>query len=297
MKKFLSRLSIFIIPFPVFVSIVILIDPFNFFGISDFITSETKTNTSEIIHPQLWKMIDYKRVKTNKIILGDSRAAKVNPDSLYKKTGERVYNLAYPGGTLLDIIESFWYAVELQKLEEVYIGINFNLYNDYERNNNVDQAKSLMKNFITYSFNKVILMSMVQNIKRQFFVENLVVGTPKMEREEFWNYLVTFMGKRFYQKYKHPDTYQKELTKISNYCRENNIKLVFFMPATHVECQQRVSDFKLDSAYHVFIRDIADLGPYYNMDIPNDYTRNKANFWDPYHPRNDSLIVHTIWKN
>jgi hypothetical protein len=295
MRKFIKRMFIFFIPFPIYIGLVVLIDPFNYFDISHVISNNTKINTSERLHPQLWKLIEYKRMRTAKIILGDSRSAKVNTADLKSSIGSDIYNFSYTGGTLIDIIETFWYATTKQKLEEVYIGINFNLYNDFERNNNVEQARSIMKNFFSYSFNKVVISSLIQNIKREYFIKDFIVGTPDMDRNKFWSYQIDVMGKRFYQKYKYPEQYHQDLVNISNYCKKNNIKLTLFMPPTHVELQKRISDFKLEDEYNTFVQDISKLGSYYNFDVISDYTKNKQNFYDPFHPVNDSLIVHSIW--
>ena len=219
----------------------------------------------------------------------------INADNLNQMNGSRIYNFSYPGGTLIDMMETFWYVVEKQKLDEVYLGINFNLYNDFERNDNVKQAKSIMKNLFSYSFSKAVLKSMVQNIKKQYFVPDYVMGKPDMSKDEFWKYLLTTNGKRFYQKYKHPDQFLRQLSEISDYCKKNHIKLVFFIPPTHVELQQRIADFNLEKDNFIFIQEISKLGKCYNLDTSNEYTQNRKNFNDPFHMVNDSFIVHSIW--
>jgi len=290
MRKFLLKLAVFFIPFPLYIGIVILIDPYNYLNVSNFVSKETKLETSAKFSPQLWKLIEFNHIKADKIILGDSRSARVNADHLKQTTGLEFYNFSYAGGTLIDMIETFWYAAKIQELKEAYFGINFNLYNDFERNNGVEQARSIMKNLLSYSFSKVVFRSMIQNIKRQFFVKDYTIGEPDMNRDEFWNYQLQAMGIRFYQKYKHPDEYLGKLSEISEYCKRNNIKLVFFMPPTHVELQKRIADFKLENDYTRFINDIAALGMYYNLDVPSNYTQNRKNFNDPFHPVNDSLL-------
>jgi hypothetical protein len=295
MKKFFIKLAIFLIPFPLYLGIVMLIDPYNYLNVSHLISPETKLATSAKFNPQLWKLIEFKHIKADIIIFGDSRSAQVNAEHLKQTTGFNFYNFSYAGGTLIDMIETFWYAAEKQNLKEAYFGINFNLYNDFERNNGVEQARSIMKNIFSYSFSKVVFKSMIQNIKKQYFVKDYTIGEPDMNREEFWSYQLHSMGIRFYQKYKHPDQYLDQLSEISDYCKKNNIKLVFFMPPTHVDLQKRIADFKLEKDYDRFISDISTLGKFYNLDVASKYTQNRNNFNDPFHPVNDSLIVNSIW--
>jgi hypothetical protein len=295
MKKFLLKFAVFLIPLPVYIGIMLLIDPYNYFGVSDWISDDIKSNTSEILNPQLWKMIEFKNQKCSRIILGDSRANKIRTEHVKELTGSDYYNFSYPGGTLIDMIETFWYADSMIKLKEVYMGINFNLYNDFEKNNHVKQVKTIMNNLFSYSFSKIAFTTAIQNIKKQFFVNELKIGVPDMSFDEFWNYEVNVIGKRFYQKYKHPDGYHTDLIKISDYCKANNIKLVFFIPPNHVEWQQRIADFDLAEENKVFLNEISEMGTLYNLDVANEFTENKKNYFDPMHPVNDSLIIHTLW--
>jgi hypothetical protein len=264
-------------------------------GFSNWISEETKKSISEKQNSQLWKLIEFKNLRSTRIILGDSRANIIKDFHLREITGSDYYNFAYPGGTLIDMIETFWYANDLTRLEEVYMGINFNLYNNYETNNNVKQAESIMKDFFSYSFSKITFITSLNAIKKQFFVKDLQIGNPDMDRSGFWNYVLDVTGRRFYQKYKHPDKYRDDLIRISEYCKANKIKLIFFIPPNHVEWQKRVTDFELEEEYKTFLKDILSLGTVYNLDVANDFTGNKDNFYDPMHILNDSILIQTIW--
>ena len=297
MKRFLGKIAIYLIPFPLYIGLVVLIDPYNYFNVSHLISQETKEETSSLFNPQLWKLIKYRHLKSDKIILGDSRSAQVNAEHLKQATGQEVYNFSYAGGTLVDMIETFWYVVDIKDINSVYFGINFNLYNDFERNNGVEQARSTMKNMFSYSFSKVVFRTMLQNIKKQYFVKDFKLGVPDMSQDEFWNYQLESMGIRFYQKYKHPDQYLKQLTEIAEYCNANDINLVFFMPPTHVDLQKRIADFNLEKEYKRYVEEISSLGKCYNLDVPSDYTQKRKNFNDPFHSVNDSLIIDKVWIN
>jgi hypothetical protein len=295
MKNFLIRLLIYVIPLPLFLCCILIIDPFNYFDISHFITDGTKHNISRKLNPQLWKMLEYKHLRTNSIILGDSRSDLIDTEHIRQLSGKDVYNFSYGGGTLLDMIETFWYADGLTDLKEVYIGINFNLYNDFEKNNNVAQAKSISRNFFSYSFSKVVFKTALESIKKQYFVKDLQIGIPEMDFEGFWKYQLDVNAKRFYQKYLYPEDYFRMLKEISDYCDKNHINLILFIPPNHAEWQQRKFDFGLTQEHALFLKDMSELGKVYNFDIVNEFTSNKVNFRDPVHPVNDSLICHTIW--
>lgn len=295
MKKFLKRLLIYLVPLPLYLGIIMLIDPFNYFGNNNFVSEEVKIDISEKLNPYLWKLIEYKHIQSPRIILGDSRAAKIKEYHIKEITGKDYYNLAFPGGTLADMIETFWYATNQVDLKEVYMGISFNLYNDFEQNNNVKQAMDIKKNFFSYAFSKIVFGSTLKDIQKQFLQKETTVGIPDMNAEDFWQYEIDVIGKRFYQKYRYPRNYHDELVEISEYCKKKGILLVFFMPPNHTDWQKRVSDFNLESQKNEFIRDISQLGILYNLDVPDDFTTNRKNFLDPVHPVNDSLLVKTLW--
>ncbi len=297
MKKFLTRLLFYLIPLPVYLGIILLLDPFSYMGWGTMISNDDKIRISGKLNPFLWKQIEYNHSLSSRIILGDSRSATIKSEHLHELTGKDYYNFAYPGGTLLDIIETFWYAQSKVKLKEVYIGINFNLYNDFETQNNVKQSKPLLKNYFTYAFSKIVVKSSIMLIDQQYFAKDLVIGKPDMDFEEFWNYSLRETGKRFYGKYRYPETYHKELLRISNYCRENHITLVFFIPPNHTDWQHKIAEYHLEDENKTFINDINALGELHNLNIENDFTKNKANYRDPMHTRNDSLLVSTLWRN
>jgi hypothetical protein len=295
MRKFLIRFFIYLIPLPVYLGFVLIVDPFNYAGRSHLISDDTKTEIAERMNPYLWKLIEYKHDKSSRIILGDSRANKIQDYHVEEITGNDYYNLAYTGGTLADVIETFWIASKMVKLREVYLGISFNQYNGFETNNNVKQSSAILKNFFTYSFSKIVFTSSIKCVRKQFFTKNLTVGVPDMNKDEFWKYELDDVARRFYQKYKYPDGYHKDLIRIADYCRKNNIKLVFFIPPNHVDWQKRIADFNLEEQRQVFIRDIERMGILYNLDVVNDFTQNREKYFDPVHPVNDSLLVNTLW--
>jgi hypothetical protein len=247
------------------------------------------------MNPQLWKLIQFKNNPCSRIILGDSRANKISAGTLKEITGKDYYNFSFMGGTLIDMMEAFWYANERVKLEEVYMGIDMNLYNDFEKNNNVKRTKAIMNSYFTYAFSKVLVTGMIKNIQKEYFDEDMEIGKPTMDFDTFWKYHLENIGKRFFQKYAHPDEFYQELSKISEYCKENNIKLVFFIPPNHVDWQHKITEYGLEAEYSRFLNDIQQLGIMYNMDVPDAYTENRNNFLDPVHTVSDSVLINTIW--
>lgn len=127
-------------------------------------------------------------------------------------------------------------------------------------------------------------------------METYKVGVPNMTYAELWEYEINVISKRFYSKYKYPEEYYKKLKIISDYCKQNDIKLVFFTPPTHTDLQKRIKDFNLEEENRRFLNDVSGLGQFYNLDVESDFTRNRENFVDPYHAWTDSFVIQKIWR-
>ena len=104
---------------------------------------------------------------------------------------------------------------------------------------------------------------------------------------------------KFYENYAYPDNYFEELKEISNYCSQNNIKLIFWIPPTHIEFQQRKIDFGLEKFDQQFVSDLQSLGDLYDFDFNSELTRNKEDYSDPMHYSHKigEIIYHEIFFN
>jgi hypothetical protein len=124
------------------------------------------------------------------------------------------------------------------------------------------------------------------------FNSTAAIGRPDMSATEFWKYQLDVTANRYYANHTYPTVYYESLKKISEYCKSNNIKLVFFIPASHVDLQKKTEEFNLLAEEGKFKEDIKKLGDVYDFNYPNEVTKNRANFSDPFHFNN--AIVKTI---
>lgn len=297
MKHFLLRILLFSTPIFIYVLVALFIDPYSIIHKqSNPKYSELNKHISIQINNPLFKLEEYSDNPTDLIILGDSRTNKLDTklfDNLAKMNSS---NLAYSGGTLSEIIKTFWYAAEIHNLKEVYIGINFNLYNETQNMNRVDEAIKLKNSPVLYLFSKYCLKSIYLVIKSSITNEIINIEEPNLNKAEFWEYQLESSANNFYRVYQYPVDYHQSLLEISKYCKRKNIKLIFFIPPTHIDLQQKVNEFDLETMESRFIADLLELGQFYNFDYPNKITENKDNFLDPFH-YNDSianLVVHEI---
>lgn len=73
------------------------------------------------------------------------------------------------------------------------------------------------------------------------------------------------------------------LVEISNWCAQNNVALIFFVPPTIIEMQGRTTEFGFGDLNHRFLADLARLGTVVDFDFGSPLTRNIERFTDAYH--------------
>ena len=246
-----------------------------------------KSQISYKLNRPLYKLQKYTEQPTDLILLGDSRTDLLKSSTFEKLTGLKSTNLAYGGGSLLEIIETFWYVAKIHNVKQVYIGINFSLYNENSYRNRVTEAIMLKGSPLSYLTSKYCYESLFLITKSIITSKDVVIGVPNLIKKEFWKVQLDSAASD-YRLYKYPKTYQKSLIEISSYCKANNIKLVFFIPPSHIDLQQKVKEFKLESDEKIFKTFLTNLGTTYDFNYPSDITRNYNNFTDPYH-YNDSI--------
>jgi len=297
MKKLCSKLFLFSLPFLIFVTVVVLVDPFNLFNVSRLIEPEYKLKTSAKLHYALWKLIEFRRAPAENILLGDSRTNALDVSRIESVSGEKYYNFAYGGGTVPEIVDTFWYAVQIKKPRKVFIGINFNQYNQFVSRNTFSEAKSISDNFLFYFINRSVIKSVRHNLYSQFIDNSFAIGKPPMTKDEFWLHQLKFVTPAFYRPYKYPGNFYQDLKKIATYCKQNNIMLTFIIFPTHVDLQRAVNDFNLSEYDLQFRKDLKSLGTVVDFDYPNSITTLKNNFEDPYHYNKDigNEIIDVIW--
>lgn len=289
MKKFLNKILILSIPIFAYLAICFTIDPYNLYGIEENERLATlKRSISYPINRRLYKIARYTKNPTESVLLGDSRTAKLDEVSFSSFSASRTTNLAYGGGNLQEIIESFWYIAEYGKLQQVYIGINFNLYNAVNKRSLVSKSTKLIESPISYAFSRYSIKSLAYITTALILNKNIDLEKPPMNKKEFWKYQLNVSAKLHYEHYIYPDFYFSELKRISAYCIKNNIELTFFIPPTHLDLQTRIKDFDLENEEIIFKSNLATIGKVYDFDFPNDITTNDENFGDPYH-FNDSI--------
>lgn len=275
-----------------------LVDPYNVNQCFDF--GLDKSRISYKGNYRLYKLQAFKNEPCDNIYLGDSRMDRLNNNRINDVTGEKWFNFAYGGGTAYEIVDSFWYAAERVNLKKVVIGLNFNLYNMHNRMNLVTEAQGILANKSSYYLSSFVSKMSVYNLI--YFLSgnkvNMISEKPKMDKEKFWQVQLNKGTEDFYGRYQYPEDLYGELCKIVEYCKTENIELIFVIPPTHTDLQRRVEDFGLTEEYEKYKFDLRSFGvPVYDFDVPSEWTVDKDLYKDPYHA--DEMVkdhvVDVVW--
>lgn len=295
MKRFYKTILIFLIPFFIYLLLVVIIDPYNYLSLFPFLDSYKKNEIAENIENHLYYIINYQNNPSKNIILGDSRSQLL----IHLLESETWKSLAYGGGTLKEMIQTFWWVVEHNKLDTVLMGINLNLYNKYNKRFWVEDILEIRKNFISYAFCSYTYKSIVQFLKYSLSNREITLGIPDMSKEEFWDFQINQTAKKYFERYEYPDEYYANLKSISEYCLKHNIKLIFWIPPTHIEFQKRKEDFNLQKYDSLLVSDLKSLGEQHDFNYISKLAVNKENFGDPLHFNGnvDTIIFSELFSN
>ena len=153
LKKIITKFSVFAMPILIWIGLLSIVDPFNYFQLNNFITIKSKEKTAKKFNSLLYNTIAFKNNPSPNIIIGDSRIKRFPLESIKKLSGDDYFILHSNAAKLNEIIDLFWLTNKKIKLENVIIGINFNLYNEFAYANRVSEVEEMIQNPLLYIFN------------------------------------------------------------------------------------------------------------------------------------------------
>ena len=282
MKKLFKKSIVFSIPFAIYFIVVLIVDPYGYFKKNEIVDFEIKEKIAKKIEPHLYKIINFENNPKRNVLLGDSRTNRLY-ENISAKT-EDWASLGYGAGSLQEILATFdWIKQEEYPLDTILVGLNFNLYNKYNKRNWVEETIERKKNVFSYAFSSYTAKSTFLILKNLVLNDPIEIGKPKISRALFWENSVKNYGNRFYKRYGYPDDYAKRLKEMSVYCNTQNIKLIFWVPPCSAELNAVVYDYNLTNERQRFYDDLKGLAEFYNFNSDEYIINNKDNFTDPAH--------------
>jgi hypothetical protein len=297
--RFLGRLGLFCLPLLLYVSAIVIVDPYDFLPVSRVVPDSIKTQTAAKLNYPLWKMLRYRSAPRANILLGDSRMLLVTPEAIREACGLEYYNFGYGGGSVPEMISTFWFADSMTRLNSVVMGINFNMYNyiGYGARDRTADYRDLERNPGLYFVNRTVVRAAATCLQAVATGKVPQIELPPMDPEQFWRYQLQVTARNGYHPYHYPVEFRSELQRVARHCRSRGIRLAFVVFPTHADLQARVADFGLLAEQERFRRDLRGIAPVFDFDRRAEFTRDRADFSDPFHFREPVMrrIVAEVW--
>ena len=280
---------IFTLPIITWICIVVTIDPFNYFNLTKTISQQSKKKSAQKLNSLLYNSLQFKNHPTTSVIIGDSRIRRLPTERIKELTGNDYYILHSNAAKLNEIIDLFWLTNKYAKLENVIIGVNFNLYNEYAYSNRVADLQEMIRNPFIYIFNWNIAETVYLALKNEFYG---IRKNKRINKEKFWEHTISSIASSHYSKYRHPDSTLKRLKEVGAYCLKNKINLNLIIVPHHKEFHDRLVDFNLTKEEMQFKEEISSIGNVIDFDYPNSITNCRSCFTDPIHTTDSiSMII------
>lgn len=306
MKKLLYKLLIFLSPLFVIFIFILVVDPYNLVNISHIISNESKKeclNRTLAVAPRgyaLWNVLRYKRNPAPNIILGNSKLMNIDEQYLSTFYKDKVSNLSIPGADYNTLIEMFWMAARTTHLKNVifqtsFISYNFNktetLFEETAKTIKLPYRYFLGRNYLEDTF--YVLLYAITKDKDLVNWENKIKVEP-WERSYKW-----ITGMLDDKDFKTPEEYLTDLRKISEYCKKENINLIFVIPPNFSETRLIIKNSGWGNAYLEFKKEIHTIDKDIDLDNGLPISYDKSKFYDYVHlkPNYQDTIISLIFHN
>ncbi|HVO47233.1 MAG TPA: hypothetical protein VMT29_12945 [Steroidobacteraceae bacterium] len=297
MLRLLSRATLLSLPFVLLAILVAIVDPFDCLGLSSVVAEQVKFVVAQPLHNPLWKVQKFRSAPQSRLILGDSSMASLNAADIRAASGQDYFNFAYGGGTLAEAIDTYWLAARSVHLEAVYIGIGLINFNEYQNLNRVPEALAIVSSPLRYLTNRLVVAAAFLSAYGALSPHTLDLTTPSIDRQAFWRFQLDEAAPQLLHEYRFPRTSAARLQALAADCRRHGTRLVIVIPPTSIELQRRFVELGREQDEARFKSFVRTLGTVYDFDIPNEFTRERTNFIDPFHTVDDHMVIGEVWGN
>ena len=283
-RRFLKRGIIFAAPLLVWVVMVILVDPFNYFNWSPVFSQQVKRDNAASLNSLLFNMLKEAHNPCENLIIGDSRAEDLPVGEINRITGERYFILGANALKLNESIDLFYFANRIKPVKRAVFTLNFNEFNEYAFADRVTSVEAMIHNPLLYVFDTSVAQAGYYVVKASANKRQAVSSVPPMSVDEWWNYIVEVRGREHYERFRYPDALYERMQKMVAFAKAQGTEITFIIVPNHADFQKRVREFGLDDQYLRFKRDLSRLDARsVDYDFMNDITTNRSDFRDPLH--------------
>ena len=291
-RRFFKRGFIFASPLLLWVVVVLLVDPFNYFGWSHVFPEQVKRDNAASLNSILFNMLKEANDPCENLIIGDSRAEDLPLEHIEKITGRRYFILGANALKLNESIDLFYFANRIKPVKRAVFTINFNEFNEYAFADRVTSVESMIRNPLIYLFDGSVAQAGYYVVKSSLTGRPAVNSVPPMSEDEWWNYIVTVRGREHYERFRYPVALYGRMQEMVAFAKKQGTEISFIIVPNHADFQKRVREFGLDDEYLKFKHDMSRLDVrVVDYDYVNDITTNRSDFRDPLHSNQEIGIL------
>lgn len=298
MKKFLKNISLGLIPLGLYVVLIISVDPYNYFN--DSFKTKNKSKISETNNKALNQILSLKNIEFDKIIVGDSRVGALNNDYIFENYQLDFKKIVIPAAKLNEINDLVYFMISNQSINEIIIGINFNMFNDFAFSTRADEILKIYEKPLFYIFNFNIFKLSIKILNNHLFKLDVTDSKPTISKDEFWQQHLNTRSKWQYSRFKYPLEYAEKIKELDDYCFENDIKFTVILFPHHYDDIKVLKSYNLIEDKKRFYALMKELnGLVINYDYYHEKILNSNNFDDPVHFNDEigKIIVDEVFSN
>jgi hypothetical protein len=294
--RFLRKGVLFVSPLLMWVTAIVVIDPFNYFRVVSAVPEKGKIENAASLNSLVFNMLKAKHEPHENLVIGDSRAEALPINYI---PGEPYYRLVANALKLNESIDLFYFANRCKPLKRVLFTINFNQFNQYAFADRVHSVEDMIHNPLLYIFDRNVGQAAYHVVRATMTHERSFSSIPPMNQDEFWRYMVVVRGSEHYKRYRYPVALYDRLKEMLAFAKTNGIEVTFVIVPHHADFQSRVREFGLLDEYLQFKRDMSRLeARVIDFDYMNAITTERGNFKDPIHYNNEigRLIIDEVFR-
>lgn len=296
-RLFLGRTFLFVLPFIVYGLLIVAIDPYQRFGTGGLAPAALKREIAFPMNYAMWKLIEFRRSPSPDILLGDSRMMNLPAAAIDSVSGRTWCNLAYGGGTMREAIDTFDFAHSRTRLRRVYIGLDLSTWNGSDLRDRVSEARGAIRNPMIYILNNNVMRASLAVVKANATGHKPAIGKPEGTPEEFWRRQLDVTARVYFEGWSEPTSYNRDLERIAEICRKEDIELSFVIFPTHTDLQELIPRYGLAEHNVEMRRELARFGTVYDFGWANELTKDRGSFTDPFHLTHAAaeVVIRSIW--
>ena len=290
MTKLLRKLALAMVPVVIYFAIFIYFEPYNYFGVKN---SEYAGDSA------MYRVREFKKAPSDVIILGDSKMAHFDMDTVEGYVGEKVGQLSFGGASFNESMDLLEFALEENPdIHTVYFAASFYTLNESYYKDRMSSIETTATNPFAYMLNFNYNIEMLNEIK-WFILGQENVASPHHQDWTDEDYYYEDGSKRPYRKnlMEYADTiagvcanYSYDTADVERYvelakmCKEKGITLYTVMPPMDDSLKELVVE-PLGIHNHIlsFIDTVSPYTEVINFEYNEENVFSEDLFYDGFH--------------